>query len=377
MNIPFYLMVPRDNMNTDENNSQLPVSRDPSDVQLQSGEDTQALVGYLPQSGVIESDERIPIAQAEGYDPLAIELALAPAETSFSDRLWLIILTVVAAALVIIFFPTERFFKPRTKDLGTMSIGGPITAANLNQINYRNEPWFGVLLEIDRLFFGEGKLSEAIRIAESALEIVPKKNWERWAKIHYRYWELLSAAGRVHTLKTATQAYLQILPEDPFANYYYAQAFLTATNRIRSFTTEMKQAYRQEAEAIIRQIENACNSLNAQRQHPEAQKKESAFNELYQKLRLEQAKLFVLMWRLGGYQEDKHSDVVYRDNALNICDNAELADLKEAKKLKIDIYTHIIDRWYWFEGQQLVQGTNMRRKKLEQDVKTLKKELKN
>jgi tetratricopeptide (TPR) repeat protein len=361
----------------DKNNSQLPVKREPSDIEFQSGTDAQALVGYLPQSGVIESDERIPMAEAEGYDPLAIELALAPAETSFPDRLWLIILTVVAAALVIFFFPTERFFKPRTKDLGTMSIGGPTTAADLNQINYRNEPWFGVLLEIDRLYFGEGKLSDAIRIAESALEIVPKKNWERWEKIHYRYWELLSAAGRIHTLKTATQAYLQILPEDPFANYYYAKAFLTATNRIRSFTTEMKQAYRQEAEAIIRQIENACNSLNAQRQHSEAQKKESAFNELYQKLRLEQAKLFILMWKLGGYQEDKHPDVVYRDNALNICDSAELADLKEAKKLKIDIYTHIIDRWYWFEGQQLVQGAKIRRKKLEQDIRSLKKELKN
>jgi hypothetical protein len=62
---------------------------------------------------------------------------------------------------------------------------------------------------------------------------------------------------------------------------------------------------------------------------------------------------------------------------LNICDRAELADSKEAKKLKIDIYTHIIDRWYWFEGQQVVQGTNVRRKKLEQAVRTLKEELNN
>ena len=364
-------------MNTDESNSQLPVSRESTDAQHLSDTDSQALIGYLPPSGVIESDERIPIAQAEGYDPLAIELALAPAETSFAERLRLIILTIVAAALVVFFFPTERFFKPRTKDLGTMSIGGPTTEADLNQIKDRNEPWFGVLLEIDRLYFGEGKLSDAIHVAESALEIVPKKNWERWKKIHYRYWELLSAAGRILTLKTATQAFLQILPEDPFANYYYAQAFLTATNRIRSFTSEMKQAYRQEAEAIIQQLENACNALNAQRQHPQAKKKESGFKELYQKLRLGQAKLYVLMWKLGGYQEDTHPDVVFRDKALDICDKAELTDLKEAKKLKIDIYTQIIDRWYWFEGQQLVQGAKMRRKKLEQELRTLKKELKN
>ena len=105
-------------------------------------------------------------------------------------------------------------------------------------------------------------------------------------------------------------------------------------------------------------------------------KKESALDELYQKLRLEQAKLFVLMWRLGGYQEDKHPDVVYRDKALDICDNAELTDLKEAKKLKIDIYTHIIDRWYWFEGQQLVQRAKMKRKKLQKKINALKKELK-
>ena len=372
MRIPFCLMVPMD-----ENNSRLPVSREPSKVQPQPDPETPVPLGYLPQSGVVESDERIPIAQDEGYDSLAIELALAPAETTLSNRLRLIILSVIAAALVIIFFPTERFFKPRTRDLGTMSLGGPITEDVLNQISDRNEPWFSVLLEIDRLYFGEGKLSEAIQIAESALEIVPKNNWERWEKIHYRYWELLSAAGRVHTLKTATQAYLQMLPEDPFANYYYAQAFLAATDRIRSFTAEMKQAYRQEAETIIRQIENAGNALNAQRQHPEAQKKESALKELYQKLRLEQAKLFVLMWKLGGYQEDKHPDVVYRDSALNICDSAELADVKEAKKLKIDIYNHIIDRWYWFEGQQIVQGTKTRRKELEQDIKTLEKQLNN
>jgi tetratricopeptide (TPR) repeat protein len=362
-------------MNTDENNSQLPVGREHSNIQPQPDTDTPVPLGYLPQSGVVESDERIPIAQQEGYDSLAIELALAPAETTFSERLRLVILTVIAAALVIIFFPTERFFKPRTKDLGTMSIGGPTSEADLDQINDRNEPWFSVLLEIDRLYFAEGKLSEAIQIAESALEIVPKNNWERWKNIHYRYWELLSAAGRVHTLKTATQAFLQILPEDPFANYYYAQAFWVATNRIRSFTTEMKQAYRQEAEVIVRQLENAGNALKAQRQHPEAQKKESALKELYQKLRLEQARLFVLMWKLGGYQEDRHPDVVYRDSALNICDSAELADVKEAKKLKIDIYTHIIDRWYWFEGQQVVQGKKIRRTELEQDIQALEKEL--
>ncbi len=363
-------------MNTDENNSHVPVSRHPSDAHLQQGSDTQALVGYLPRSETIASDERIPIAQEEGYDQVAIELALEPAEATFSDRLRLIIFTAVAAALIIIFFPAERFFKPRTKDLGTMTIGGPITEDTQNQINYRNEPWFRVLLEIDRLYFAEGKLSEAIRLAESALEIVPKKNWERWQKIHYRYWELLSAAGNLHTLKTATQAYLQILPEDPFANYYYAQAFLTATDRIRSFTTEMKHTYRQEAEAIIRQMDSACNALKAQRQHPEAPKKESALMQLYQKLLLEQAKLYVLMWKLGGYQEDTHPDVVYRDRALNICDSTELANSKEAKTLKIDIYAHILDRWYWFEGQQVVQGTKIRRKTLEQDIKALKKELK-
>lgn len=385
MKIPSYLTVQISEgscssilheMNSDQHNSQVPAKGEPSAVQIQQSSDPRTMVGYLPKSETLEADERIPIAQEEGYDPLAIALALQPSETTFPDRLRLILLTVVAAVLVIFLFPTERFFKPRTQDLGTMTIGGPITEDNLAHINKRNEPWFNVLLEIDRLYFGEGKLSDAIRVAESALEVVPKKNWERWKKVHYRYWELLSAAGRVHTLKTASQAYLQILPEDPFANYFYVQAFLSATNRLRAFTAEIKQAYRQEAESVIQQVENACNALNAQRQHPEAKEKASVLLELYQKLRLEQAKLYVLIWKLGGYREDNHPDVVFRDKALDICDRAELADIKEAKALKIDIYTHILDRWWWFEGQQVIQGTKFRRKTLEQDLKALKKEIK-
>ena len=256
-----------------------------------------------------------------------------------------------------------------------MTIGGPATDGNEAYRSQRNEPWYKVLLEIDRLYFGEGKLTQAIQVAESALEIVPKKSWERWRKIHYRHWELLSAAGKVHTLKTASQAYLQILPEDPFANYFYTHAFLTATNRTPSFTPEMKQAYRQEAQAIIRQIDSACNALNARRQAQQAQEDEDGLTQLYRKLRLEQARLYVLIWKLGGYAEDTHPDVVYRDKALAICDSKVLADSQEAKTLKLDIYNHILDRWYWFEGQQVVQGSKMRRKTLEQEVEAIQKEL--
>ena len=98
--------------------------------------------------------------------------------------------------------------------------------------------------------------------------------------------------------------------------------------------------------------------------------------DLYQKLRLQQAKLFVLIWRLGGYKEDNHPDVIYRDKALDITDRKELANLKEAKALKITIYNHILDRWHWFEGQQLIQGKKQKRKALVEKLKALQKELK-
>jgi tetratricopeptide (TPR) repeat protein len=363
-------------MNSDQHKSSVPANHEPGDVQIQTGTDVQATVGYLPNTESIEVEEHAPIALAEGYDALAVELAYEASEISFFDKLRLISLIIVAAVLVIFFFPTERFFKPRTRELGSMTIGGPATDGNLAYSNQRNEPWYPVLMEIDRLYFGEGKLTQAIQVAESALEIVPKKKWEHWDKIHYRYWELLSAAGKNHTLKTASQAYLQILPEDPFANYFYAHAFRTATNRIGSFTPEMKQAYRQEADAIIRQIDSACHALDAQRKSQPSQKEDDALAQLYRKLRLEQARLHALIWKLGGYAEDAHPDVVYRDKALTICDSSVLADSKDAKALKLDIYTHILDRWYWFEGQQVVQGTKMQRQALEQEIKALQKEIK-
>ena len=362
-------------MDSDLDKPPVPANHEPADVQIHTGTDIQATVGYLPRTVTIEVEEHAPIALEEGYDALAVELAYEATEISSFDKLRLISLIIVAAVLVVFFFPTERFFKPRTRELGTMTIGGPATDGNLAYSDQRSEPWYPVLLEIDRLYFGEGKLTQAIQVAESALEIIPKKKWERWEKIHYRYWELLAAANKIHTLKTASQAYLQILPEDPFANYFYAHAFRTATNRIGSFTPEMKQAYRQEADAIIRQIDSACHALNARRKNLPSQEKDDALAQLYQKLRLEQARLHALVWKLGGYKEDTHPDVVYRDKALTICDSSALADIEEAKALKLDIYTHILDRWYWFEGQQVIQGTKMQRQALEQKVRALQKEI--
>jgi hypothetical protein len=213
-------------------------------------------------------------------------------------------------------------------------------------------------------------------VAESNLERVPEKNWESWKKVHYRYWELLSDAGRTHPLKAATKAYLQTVPEDPFANYYSAYAFLTAVDQIRSFNRETRQAYRLEAERHIQQIDKVCNALRARQKISNTKEQKRYLQDLYQKLRLQQAKLYVLIWRLGGYKEDNHPDVVYRDKALDITKRKALVNLKEAKALKITIYNHILDRWHWFEGQQIIQGKKHKRRALAEELRALQKELK-
>ena len=85
--------------------------------------------------------------------------------------------------------------------------------------------------------------------------------------------------------------------------------------------------------------------------------------------------MYVLIWKLGGYEEDEHPDVVYRDRALDICESEELVDMKEAKALKAIIYTHILDRWYWIEGRQIIQSRQKRRKDLQSQLETLVQEL--
>jgi hypothetical protein len=364
-------------MNSDQNNSSLPARRNSDDVQIQPDADAQAVMGFLPPTETIGEEERIPIARREGYDALAIKLALETPASSTSDKLRLISFIVVAAVLVFFLFPLERFFKPAPRDLGPMSIGGPVLAESLSPANIRQKPWLKTLIEMDRLYFKEGKLSEAIRLAESELGKLTKKEWETWQKVYYRYWELLFDAGKVHVLKTSARAYLSPFPEDPFANYYFARAFLTAADRIPRVTPETKTAYRQEAISIARQIDQVGNALDARRQHPETPKDESAvLTDLYRKLRLEQARLYVLVWKFGGYKEDEHPDVVYRDKALDICESAALSDMKEAKELKITIYTHILDRWYWFEGRQIIQNLHKKRNDLRNQLETLVQELK-
>ena len=361
-------------MNADQNKSQLPAASDSMPAQIQPESEIQGPLGFLPRTDTVQIDERIVIARSEGFNPLAIELAVGSYETSGSYKFLLFILALSAAALVAFLFPVDRFFKPKTRDLGTMTIGDPVLGDNRALFMDFNKPWLRVLLEMDRLYFQEGKLSEAIQVAESSLQQVPEKNWESWKQVHYRYWELLSDAGRTPDLKAATQSYLRKVPEDPFANYYSAHAFLMAVEAIRVFDHRTQQTYRQGAENVIQQIDRACNALNAQRKVADS-KEETFLENLYQKLRLQQAKLFVLIWRLGDYKEDRHPDVVYRDKALDICSSGELAHLKEAKALKINIYTHILDRWHWFEGQQVIQGTRQKRRSIAEELQALRKEL--
>jgi len=363
-------------MNSDQHKSQLPAMPDSVPAKMQSEAQIQSSPGFLPRTDTVQIDEKITIARSEGFNPLAIELAIGSYETSASYKFLLFSLAVIAAALVALLFPVDRFFKPKTRDLGTMTIGEPISEDNQALFGEFNKPWLKVLLEMDRLYFREGKLTEAIQVAESNLQQVPEKNWESWKKVYYRYWELLSDAGRSLALKAATNSYLQKIPEDPFANYYSAHAFLTEAEAVRAFNHQTRQAYRHEAETLIQQIDRACNALNAQRKVADSKEKRAFLEDLYQKLRLQQAKLFVLIWRLGGYKEDRHPDVVYRDKALDICNSEELAHLKEAKALKINIYNQILDRWYWFEGQQVIQGTRQKRRAIVEKLRALQKELK-
>ena len=363
-------------MNSDQDKPLLPARRFPSDAQIRPETDVKTSIGFLPKTGTIQADERIPIARDEGYDPMAIELALNPSASTSADKLRLLLLTVVAAFLVIVFFPFYRFFKPAPRDLGPMSIGGPIMEEAATPDNVHNKPWLAVLVKIDRLYFREGKLTEAIKVTESVLTKIPGKDREIWRKVYYRYWELLSDAGRIHVLKTSARDYLATFPEDPFANYYYARAFQAAADRIRTHTPETKTTYRQEAETVARQIDRACSALDAQRHHPHAKKdKKAALTDLYQKLRLEQAKLYVLIWKLGGYEEDEHPDVAYRDKALDICESEELVEMKETKALRAVIYTHILDRWHWIEGRQIVQNHKHKRKDLQKKLESLIQEL--
>lgn len=348
---------------------------DASNFQVQPRSDAQAVMGFLPPTVTVAADERIAIAREEGYDPLAIELALSSPAATAADKLRFIVLAVIAAGLVIFLFPLDRFFKPKPKEFGPMSIGGPTLEDSLSAENIRDNPWLKILVEIDRLYFQEGKLTEAIRRAESALAQVPDKDREIWRNVYYRYWELLADAGSVHVLKTSTRTFLTEFPEDPFGNYYHSLAFLESTDRIQAFSRETKDAHRQEADDLILQIDAACSALNARRKHPEAGSETAVLKELYRKLRLEQAKLYVFIWKLGGYQEDEQPDVVYRDKALNICDSDELSEMKAAKQLKTSILTQILDRWYWFEGQQIIQGTRRQRQNIQHQLETLQKEL--
>ncbi len=99
-------------MNSDQDKPRVPARRFPSDGQIRPETDVRTSIGFLPETGAIEADEKISIAREENYDPMAIELALNRRSSTTADKLRLLLLTMVAALLVIVFFPFYRFFKP-------------------------------------------------------------------------------------------------------------------------------------------------------------------------------------------------------------------------------------------------------------------------
>ena len=50
-----------------------------------------------------------------------------------------------------------------------MSIGGPVLEKSLQAATASQKPWLKVLIKIDNLYFREGRLTDAIRLAEEAL----------------------------------------------------------------------------------------------------------------------------------------------------------------------------------------------------------------
>ena len=363
-------------MSPNHHNPPMPARRIPTDGCNGPQSDIRTSIGFLPKSDAIDKDEKISIARDENYDPTAIGLALDQSASTTTDKLRLAAFAAGAAVLVLVFFPFYRFFKPAPRDAAPMSIGGPVVGELPSDANGREGPWMGVLITIDRLYFQEGKLTEAIETAQSALAGISQKDMEAWHKVYYRYWELLADAGRSRELKTSTGTYLTSFPEDPFANYYYARALLLAAENIPTLDPESKAAYRREAEKAARQINATCHALDARKEHPQTGEKKKAFLAgLYAKLRLEQARLYVLIWQMGGYEEDRHPDVVYRDKALDITESEMLADMREAKALQAEIYRHILDRWYWFEGRQIIQNRSRKRSDLRQKLEALIREL--
>ena len=49
--------------------------------------------------------------------------------------------------------------------------------------------------------------------------------------------------------------------------------------------------------------------------------------------------------------------------------------MKEAQELKVAIYTHILDRWYWFEGRQIIQNQLHKRKSFQKQLDALNAQL--
>jgi hypothetical protein len=102
-------------MGSEQNNSQLPVTSNSSPISVPEGSQMQDAAGILPRSDSIQLDEKIAIARDEGFQPMAIELAIGSYETSAAQKILLFGLVIIWLISPIDLLPDGiRFWVPWT-----------------------------------------------------------------------------------------------------------------------------------------------------------------------------------------------------------------------------------------------------------------------
>ena len=292
-------------------------------------------------------------------------------EPGWKEKIRISMCALLAGLLLFFLFPFDRFFQQRPRSLGPLRLdsgaGGPADI-------FRSDPAAPsaeMLKKIDRLYLENGRLTEAIEAAEEVLEKLSDKKRRQWTVLYYRYWQLLTDAGRFERLSESARDFLTISPEDPVAAYFLAHGFTAGAKRQRPFTPRRIAELRTEAEAVDEILVRSLAALRARLQSETRQNRKGALADIAAKLQLERARLLTLMWEIGGFEEDDHPDVRLRDEALEILDSPALSGMKEALALKYDIYYDILLRWHWFEGLEPIRKRMVPRSSVEAELQKL------
>lgn len=326
-----------------------------------------------PSTELAETDCRA-LAVEEGFSRTAVDFAFDDGKWVVGQRLRTLLLAIPFIGVVILLFPTERFFRPPLQTVHDIALDDKVNEGLIASAGEDAKPMLRTRRRMEDAA-ERGDLPAALAIAREAIEPLSADELPEWREVHYRYWEYLERALSISELDRSLHQFRRVDPNDPIVTWYRARLF---NHKVRSNQVDASMA--NAVQPLLRDLDVVNNRYGYQLEARPDAADAGEVRRRQQLIQLETARLHHALWKFGGYGENEDPSVAYRDKAITLCSAPNLKNDLDAQRLLVRIYDKILSQWWVFEFEEPINDKLMtkdqltlRRSELEKSIREAEK----